>query len=147
MSAPATGDYKREISFASDSRERVFDALTGLEGLAGWWTPLVSGAPAAGGQLEFGFAGLEEKIVMRVDEATRPSKVTWTCLTHTGHPEWEGTVITFELTTDGDARALLKFRHEGLRPGLSCYQTCEAGWEHFLASLLNYAQHGNGSPF
>jgi hypothetical protein len=107
----------------------------------------VSGNPSAGGQLEFGFSGLDEQIVMRVEDATHPSKVIWTCVTHTGHPEWEGTTIVFELNQDRDSPGTLNFRHIGLSPILDCYQTCESGWEHFLASLLDYAQYGKGKPF
>jgi uncharacterized protein YndB with AHSA1/START domain len=146
ISLPAAGDYALEARFAV-ARERVFDALTTLEGLAGWWTSLVSGTPTAGGEVEFAFAGLDEKIVMRVDDAQPPSKVIWTCLAHTGHPEWQGTTIVFELAQDEADAGLLRFRHVGLTPVLSCYETCESGWDHFLESLLRYAQYGDGSPF
>ncbi len=125
----------------------MFDALTTLEGLAGWWTPLVSGTPAAGGEVKFAFAGLDEKIVMRIDDATSPSQVTWTCLTHAGHPEWRGTTIVFELAQDDRSRGVLKFRHVGLNRTLNCYETCETGWDHFLASLLSYVERGAGRPF
>jgi uncharacterized protein YndB with AHSA1/START domain len=146
ISLPAAGDYALEARFAV-ARERVFDALTTLEGLAGWWTSLVSGTPTAGGEVEFAFAGLDEKIVMRVDDAQPPSKVIWTCLAHTGHPEWQGTTIVFELAQDEADAGLLRFRHIGLTRVLSCYETCESGWDHFLESLLRYAQYGDGSPF
>jgi uncharacterized protein YndB with AHSA1/START domain len=139
-------DYAREIPFHAPS-ERVFDALTTLDGLAGWWTPIVSGAATTGGEIELGFSGLDERIVMRVDEAIRPSTVIWTCVAHTGHPEWAGTRIVVELAPGAAGRGLLKFRHVGLTPRLRCYETCDSGWEHFLRSLLDYAERGNGSPF
>ena len=140
-----TSDYTLEKRVGC-SRERVFDALTTLDGLAGWWTPLVSGTPWAGGEITFGFSGLEEKIVMRVEQTTPPSTVVWTCLVHTGHPEWHDTRIIFELAHD-EAASQLSFRHIGLTPSLGCYETCESGWDHFLASLLRYSQDGTGSPF
>jgi uncharacterized protein YndB with AHSA1/START domain len=148
MSTPVTNDrdFAREI-FHDAPTERVFDALTTLDGLAGWWTPIVRGTPTTGGAIEFGFSGLDEKVVMRVAEATRPSSVVWSCLTHTGHPEWEGTTIVFQLTPTENQPGVLKFRHVGLSPTLTCYQTCETGWDHFLTSLLNYAEHGAGNPF
>ena len=148
MSAPAASDadYARETAFHVPP-DRVFDALTTLDGLAGWWTPIVSGNPATGGEITFGFAGLDEEIVMCVDEASRPSTVIWRCLTNTGHPEWEGTTVVFELETDNGSAGLLRFRHAGLIPRLNCYEVCESGWEHFLSSLLDYAEHGEGSPF
>lgn len=139
-------DYARVIPFDAPI-EQVFDALTTPDGLAGWWTPIVSGDPSTGGEIRFGFAGLDEEIVMRVDEAKHPSTVIWSCLTHTGHPEWEGTRILFQLARNTDDTGLLSFRHLGLIPRLSCYETCESGWAHFLSSLLDYAQHGTGSPF
>jgi uncharacterized protein YndB with AHSA1/START domain len=147
MTAPVTSDrdFTREIAHDACS-ERIFDALATLDGLAAWWTPIVRGTPTTGGEIELRFSGLDEKIVMRVNEARRPSAVVWNCLTHTGHPEWEGTKIVFELTKD-EQSAVLKFRHFGLSPTLSCYETCESGWEHFLTSLLNYAERGEGNPF
>jgi hypothetical protein len=36
---------------------------------------------------------------------------------------------------------LLRFHHLGLIPRLSCYEIRESGWEHFLASLLDHAEH------
>lgn len=146
MSAPSSDDYKLEAQFAVP-REAVFDALSTLDGLAGWWTSLVTGTPTAGGTSEFRFAELEEKIVMRVNEATPASRVIWTCLAHTGYPEWHDTTMVFELVQNRSASGVLKFRHIGLNPVLHCYQTCQSGWNHFLASLLSYAQHGTGSPF
>jgi uncharacterized protein YndB with AHSA1/START domain len=139
-------DYIRDIAFDAPA-DRVYDALTTLEGLAGWWTPIVSGTPTSGGEIRFGFAGLDEDIVMRVDQATRPSTVIWGCVAHTGHPEWAGTRIVFELEPGECAPGRLRFRHIGLIPRLTCYETCEAGWERFLPSLVEYAEQGAGSPF
>jgi uncharacterized protein YndB with AHSA1/START domain len=148
MSTPTAGDldYAREIATDAPT-ERVFDSLTTLDGLRGWWTPIVSGSPTTGGEITFGFSGMDEHIVMRVDQATRHSKVIWTCLTHSGHPEWQATTIAFELERTPNGANLLRFRHIGLIPRLNCYETCGTSWEHFLQSLLDYAQHGKGSPF
>jgi uncharacterized protein YndB with AHSA1/START domain len=147
MSTPHTdqGDYTRELPVDA-GRAKVYEALTTLEGLAGWWTPIVHGSPTSGGAITFGFGGLDETIVMRVDDATFPASVTWTCLAHTGHPEWEGTTLTFELHERGPNICLLNFRQQGLVPELDCYLACKHGWEHFLASLAKYAVHGQGSP-
>jgi uncharacterized protein YndB with AHSA1/START domain/ketosteroid isomerase-like protein len=139
-------DYTRELRFDAPA-ERVFDALTTLDGLAGWWTAIASGTPTAGRTINLGFDGLDEEITMHVEQATRPSTVVWSCLLHTAHPEWEGTTIVFELIQDGLTSGLLKFRHIGLIPTLTCYETCESGWDHFLSSLLGYAEEGEGSPF
>lgn len=139
-------DYARELSFAC-APERVFNALTTLEGLSRWWTSRPSGQPGPGGDLELVFARHEQKIVLHVDEVVDGSRVVWTCTTHTGHPEWEGTKIVFELIEDQEKNGTLRFRHMGLTPNLSCYRTCEPGWDYFLASLLSWAEHGTGTPY
>jgi hypothetical protein len=84
---------------------------------------------------------------MRVDEAAEPELVVWTCLENSGHPEWEGTRIIFELDDNEHEASLLRFRHEGLIPRLDCYLVCESGWDHFLVSIADYAETGQGSPF
>lgn len=142
----AGDDYSRDIPYAAATR-RVFEALTTREGLAGWWTPLISGSPAEGGRFQLRFAGLEEKIVIHVERATAPTVVVWRCLEHSGHPDWANTTIAFRLDHDPPAGGLLRFSHSGLNPTLTCYAVCERGWDHFLASLLRYAERGRGTPF
>ena len=134
-------DYRRRVDIRAP-RDRIFDAVGTVEGLRGWWTPLVVGAAETGGQLCFAFEGLDEQVVMRVGEATRPSTVRWTCTMHTGHPEWVGTTIAFDI-----GERDLWFRHVGLVPELQCYGVCELGWDRFLASLAAYAETGRGAPF
>jgi uncharacterized protein YndB with AHSA1/START domain len=138
-------DYKRGLLIEA-RRRPVFEALTTLDGLAGWWTPLVGGSPTAGGEITFGFEGIDETIVMHVEDV-RPDTVSWTCLVHTGHPEWNGTSIVFQLHEPDDKTTLLELRHHGLVPTLDCYVACEHGWHHFLNSLAGYVERGEGTPF
>jgi uncharacterized protein YndB with AHSA1/START domain len=128
-------------------RERVFDALATLEGPRGWWTPLVTGSAARGGELHFAFEGVIDKIVMRVDVARRPSAVHWSCVEHSGHPEWVGTQLAFYIVERGPEESELRLRHIGLVPELDCYDVCERGWMHFLPSIAAYVERGQGSPF
>jgi uncharacterized protein YndB with AHSA1/START domain len=139
-------DYARRVAFGV-SPEQVFDAITTLEGLRGWWTTLVTGSAVAGGEFKLEFEGLDEHIMMRVDKAVRPSSVHWTCVEHTELDDWNGTRIQFDLAPHGPGRCELGFRHVGLRPALECYETCEQGWDHFLASLGAYVMEGEGTPF
>jgi uncharacterized protein YndB with AHSA1/START domain/ketosteroid isomerase-like protein len=145
-STHASEDYVRELQFAS-SRERVFQGLATLEGLGGWWTTRVSGNPAPGGELELIFDRHDQKIVLHVDEVTSPSRVVWTCTTHTAHHDWDGTRIVFALDANREGGGTLRFRHAGLIPTLDCYESCESGWDYFLASLVSYAERGMGTPY
>ena len=141
-----TGDYARRLRFRAP-RERVFDAIATLEGVQRWWTPDASGSIEPGQELELEFEGVDDQ-VMRVERSIRPSLVEWTCLRHSGHPEWEGTTVRFALAEAGHDECVLEFRHVGLVPELRCYDACEHGWDFFLGvSLAGLVERGEGSPF
>jgi uncharacterized protein YndB with AHSA1/START domain len=133
--------YARQLTIAA-ARERVFEAIATVDGPRRWWTTIVTGSAAPGGELRFGFAGLDEQIVMRVTEVQAPALVVWSCVAHTRGQEWTGTTLRFELADRGPRACELDFRHIGLPSDLVA-----DGWEHFLASLAAYAQHGAGTPF
>jgi hypothetical protein len=65
--------YERQLTILAP-RERVFDAIATLDGPRHWWTTMVTGSAADGGELCFGFAGLDEQIIMHVDGPARPQR-------------------------------------------------------------------------
>jgi hypothetical protein len=103
---------------------------------------IVTGSAEVGGELRFGLAGLDEQIVMRVDDLRPPTAVGWSCVAHTRDGEWTGTRVRFELSGHLPDGCELDFRHTGIAPELVA-----EGWDHFLASLAGYAERGEGSPF
>ena len=122
----------------------MFSALTDIDALTGWWTPAAGGA-AAGETLRFLFG--EGEFVALVGEADRPSRVRWDVLACQPAPDWVGTSIIFDLVPDGTGTGTdLHFHHRGLNPGLECFDDCQAGWTHYLASLVGYVDGGVGSP-
>ena len=56
--------------------------------------------------------------------------------------EWTGSTVRFELADRGPLASGLDFWHIGLPPELVA-----EGWDHFLASLSGYLEHGTGAPF
>ena len=122
--------------------DAVFTALTDVDALTAWWTPAGGGA-GAGETLRF-LMGRQE-VVMRVEQAERPSHVRWTVLDCEPAPDWNGTSITFDLERS-DRGSALRFHHVGLHPGLECFDMCQAGWTRHLASLVDYVDRGAGSP-
>jgi len=133
--------YAREVTCQA-TRERVFATVATIGGLRGWWTPIVAGTARVGGQLTFGFEGMDEAIVMRVDEVAGPSLVRWTCLEHSSVPAWSATTVQFELRDAGSEGCVLTFRHLGLPA-----EEVAAGWDRFLASLTRLIETGEGVPF
>lgn len=138
--------YTRQLTIRATRRD-VFRSLTTLQGLRGWWTPLVTGSPRVGRALRFKFKGLAEHIDMRVEESVAPTRVAWTCKVHTSLPEWSGTRISFDIEAVGADRCKLRLEHAGLVPALECYEDCSLGWDHFLKSIALYAETGRGLPF
>jgi Activator of Hsp90 ATPase homolog 1-like protein len=133
--------YARQLTIQAP-QGRVFDAVTTLDGLRHWWTIIVTGSAAAGGELCFGFAGLDEQIVMHVDFVRPLTAVGWSCTAHTRDGEWTGTEIRFELADCGPHACQLEFQHNGIGS-----EVVAGGWDHFLASLAAYAEHGQGNPY
>jgi uncharacterized protein YndB with AHSA1/START domain len=138
--SPSPG-YARRLTIQA-AQEHVFGLLATVDGPRRWWTTVVSGSAEPGGELDFGFAGLDERIVMHVDVVQPPSTVQWTCVRHTRGDEWTGSALRFELTGRGPRACELDFRHAGLPAELVA-----DGWEHFLASLAACAEQGSGTPF
>ena len=109
--------YVRQLTIEAP-HERVFEAIGTLDGPRHWWTTIVTGSAALGDELRFGFAGLDEQIVMRASERCEPALIAWSCVAHTRGEEWTGTTVRFELTTRGPHACELDFRHIGLPPDL-----------------------------
>ena len=121
----------------------VSAAVSSVEGLSGWWTTDTSGSPEPGGELRFTFR--DGAAIMRVEDRT-PTLERWTCLGHSGQPEWDHTTVTFQLTKLAPAVTRLQFTHGGLHPQLECYVRCSAGWNYLMRSLASYAETGTGHP-
>ena len=136
-----TDDFRSTTTFAA-TPDAVFSALTDIDALTGWWTPAGGGAEA-GETLRFLMG--DQQVVMRVDQADRPSRVRWSVLVCEPAPDWDGTSITFDLESVG-AGTELRFQHHGLTPGLECFEMCQAGWTRHLASLVDYVDRGAGTP-
>jgi uncharacterized protein YndB with AHSA1/START domain len=135
-------DYQSRLTLTA-SADAVFDALTTVEGLAGWWTT-VTGDGLTGGELTFSF-GPASQAVMRVDVAERGVGVRWTnlaCMLE----DWVGTTVHFALEATPAGGTELKFRHAGLTPRLECFTDCKSGWDHFIPSLRAYVETGTGHP-
>lgn len=145
-SAAGDGDYRRVLTVRAPA-ERLFDAIATVDGVRGWWTPRVKGSGERGETMRLEFEGLDEHIDLHVAGMRRPTHVEWSVIEHTSLDDWNATTIRFEIAADGAKASRLAFRHEGLSPRLECYERCEAGWDHFLSSLVAYAERGEGAPF
>jgi uncharacterized protein YndB with AHSA1/START domain len=134
-------DILHRVGIKGTSTEEVYDALTTIDGLAGWWTDDVRGEPKAGGVLEFRFppGGFDMEVVEQ-----RPSeRVTWKVVE--GPQEWVGTTVDWELRSDGDY-TIVMFKHQGWREPVEFMHHCSTKWATYLMSLKSLVELGEGAP-
>jgi uncharacterized protein YndB with AHSA1/START domain len=129
----------------------VYAALTTPEGLRGWWTQDCQVPTAVGDSIRIRFGGTHKQLRIARLEPSR--EVRWLCTqAHIDAPqltrrdEWVGTEMVFRLTPQGDGGTRLDFEHLGLVPAFECHGLCSESWRHFLGSLKQFAETGQGTP-
>ena len=129
------------------SPDAVLAAFATTDAISSWWGP-TTGSADVGGRFRADFSSDGQSRYHDVMVITlEPGRVVWTSLAAPHHHgEWEGTTMTFELAAKGEGTEL-SFRHAGLTPHLECYGNCSAGWGQVLASLVDYVDTGQGSPY
>ncbi len=117
--------------------EKVYQALTTIDGLGHWWTTETSGDPRPGGIIDFGFCK------MQVLESRPNEFVHWLCVN--GQQEWVGTEITFQLKWK-DNQTFVLFKHAKWKEAVEFMHHCSTKWATFLFSLRNWLERGEGHP-
>lgn len=141
----ATDDYTTHVHLGI-SPDRVFEILTTVAEFASWWAP-ATGSATEGGEVRITFHGFEDPLVLRVKQATRPSKVIWDIESCSFLPDWVGTTPTFTPSEPGTGGCDLLFQHVGLSPQLNCYDMRRAGWDQYLPGLRDHIDTGTGNPY
>lgn len=119
----------------------VYNALTTLEGLRGWWTEDTSGNPGkVDGTIAFRFAagGFDMQV-----KALSRELVQWEVIA--GEPQWIGSVISWQLKQSDDYVIIL-FKHEGWKEVTEFMHHCSTKWAIFLMSLKDLLEKGEGAP-
>ena len=141
-------DILHRVGVENASPEKVYDALTTVEGLAGWWTDGTtgrsvgrSGTTDVGEVIEFRFppGGFD----MEVIEQTPAKRVAWKVVD--GPEEWVGTTIDWDLRQDGD-HTIVMFKHRGWKEPVEFMHHCSTKWATYLMSLKSLVETGVGAP-
>jgi uncharacterized protein YndB with AHSA1/START domain len=135
-------DILHRVGVKNGSPEKVYDALTTVEGLAGWWTDDTSGNGDVGGVLEFRFppvGGFD----MQVVELQPRQRVAWRVVD--GPKEWIGTTIHWDLRQVDDYTIVL-FKHQGWKEQVEFMNHCSTKWASYLLSLKSLVETGEGAP-
>ncbi len=135
-------DLKHQIPIKA-APEKVYAAIATQAGLRGWWTADTKADERVGGKAEFGFN--KRGMVFRMDiETLEPAKrVVWRC--HGDHPEWAGTVLTWELSPQGGGTTL-RFTHGNWKSVSDYYAMCNSTWGELMYRLKDYVEGRNPGP-
>lgn len=134
-------DIVHRVGITPASLDRVYDALTTIEGLSGWWASDTTGDTEVGGvlALRFGPGGFD----LAVRELEPAKHVLWEVVD--GPAEWIGTTISWDLEQEDDYTIIL-FKHAGWREEVEFMYHCSTKWAVFLMSLKQLVETGTGSP-
>src|ERR1700744_2832926 len=122
-------NYQKNMYVNAPIRE-VYEAIT--RRIADWWSNDYTGYAANTGD-RFTIAFGETRKTFAIIEANPNTQVVWECVkayidmdSLKNKAEWEGTTMIWALSAVREGTTLT-FVHDGLNPGLECYDVCEAG--------------------
>jgi uncharacterized protein YndB with AHSA1/START domain len=125
------------------SPEKVYQAIIEQEGLANWWTRETLAKPQVGSVSEFKF-GNKYHNKMRITRLEPHKLVKWECLM--GDKQWIGTRFCFDLE-EKEGGTILRFTHGNWKEMTDFFASCNFHWGHYMRSLKNYCETGQGEPF
>jgi len=134
-------DILHRIGTLNTTPDQVFEALTTIDGLSGWWATDTKGQTEVGGVLEFRFAPGGFDMVVR--ELVPGKRVLWEVVD--GPEEWIGTEIDWQINQSGDYTIVL-FQHRGWAEPVEFMYHCSTKWAAFLLSLKELVETGTGRP-
>jgi uncharacterized protein YndB with AHSA1/START domain len=137
-------------TFAVDQTpEEVFAAITDVPG---WWPGEIAGRSDALGD-EFTYTyGDVHRSTQKVTELVPAKRLVWLVSDAyldftTDKSEWNGTRITFDITTVGE-QTEVRFTHVGLIPEFECFDACSNAWGFIIGrSLPSLITTGQGVSF
>jgi uncharacterized protein YndB with AHSA1/START domain len=125
------------------SKEKVYEAISTINGLSNWWTIKTSGDTKPGGIIQFRFGDFGGPD-MKVKEVKPNELVSWECV---GGPEgWIGHIFTFHLDTN-DNKTRVRFEQSGWIETDDFYASCNFSWGRYMESLRQLCQTGKGVAF
>jgi uncharacterized protein YndB with AHSA1/START domain len=127
-------EIDHEIRIAA-TQEKIYAALTTLDGVTGWHTPTATGTGEVGSEWVFSFADHPE-FGWEVLESS-PNRVVWRCTRGPG--DSVGTTATFTLSPLGE-RTLVELQHAGWPGTHGNFRKCNTTWGVLLHHLRDYVE-------
>ncbi|MEN7547797.1 SRPBCC domain-containing protein [Rapidithrix thailandica] len=142
-----TSDFTSTL-LVDQSPEEVFHAINNVRG---WWSEEIAGSTDKLSE-EFTYHYKDvHSCKMKLVEVIPGKKVVWQVMDNyfkftKDQSEWQGTNISFEIMKK-DGQTQLHFTHQGLVPGLECFEICSNAWARYIQqSLRSLITTGEGLP-
>jgi len=126
---------------------KVYDNLTTIKGLSGWWTKDTTGNPEKDGEIRFSFG--ENYNLIKVTDLIKNKHVAWEVI-QSAFPsgnQWVWTKISFTLTEESKHKTTVRFEHSGWRDITDFYGVCNYHWALVLSSLKSFCETGKGNYY
>lgn len=128
--------------------DRVYEALATPTGVASWWSASTTGGTMTGQTMTVAFDRPDtgERIGafdLTLEELVPHKRVAWRVIG--GPPEWMGTLIGFDLKTEGDY-TIVDFAHQGWAEPGEFMAHCSTKWAMYLMSFKAFVESGAGAP-
>lgn len=133
----------KHLFHISASKQKVFEAVSTINGLSNWWSVKTTGSDSVNGIIQFRFGEMGGPD-MKVTEAKSPEKLSWECVA--SPHSWVGHTFTFALD-DNDGKTRVRFSHDGWAEQDDFYAICSFTWGRYMESLRQYCQTGKGEAF
>ena len=141
---PAADDYTHEMRVHA-SLPQIIEALTDDNVIRRWWTAATT-SERHDNEVQLFMGGDAPFVSFTVEHVPGTGEVTWTVTDCAVMADWVGTKPSFSVRPNADGTCTVEFRHIGLRPALECFDQCRAGWNHFMPSLHQFLETGEGRP-
>ncbi|MGJ7029905.1 SRPBCC family protein [Niabella hirudinis] len=142
-------DHHFSVSIITDQTpETVFNAVNNVRA---WWTENLEGQTLHKDnvfEVRFGDVHYSRQ---QLTEVIPGKKVVWLVTDSRlnflqNQSEWNQTRVCFEIS-EQKGQTELRFTHEGLQPGVECFDACSNAWSDFInGSLRNLITSGKGNP-
>lgn len=135
-------DINHEIKINAP-REKIFKALSTLNGLKSWHTAHIEGNTALHEILTFTSSG-KPSFRWKIAQLEPSQLVEWECVEGPG--DSVGTQVIYKLSTTEDNRTLVELSHAAWPGEQGNFRKCNTLWGILLHHLKNYMETGKAEP-